>query len=101
MKPKDSAALVFKILGIVPTKAQYHDVNALMELIYARNTAEKRETRVIDQPNDIKPEENTINLQEVDHFEFPKEFNLQVEGEEHLKKIKIFPDGISESPSTN
>lgn len=103
MNPKDATTLIFRILGVdVTQKAKFREVQSLMELIFARGVAEKKQSNVKDTPNDIKPEDNTINLQEVDHFEFPKEFNIQVEGDEStLRKVKIFPDGLSEEPAAS
>lgn len=46
--------------------------------------------------NEFKDEPNTIPLTETGSFKFPSEFNLEVEGEEAIRKIKIFPDGVSE-----
>lgn len=100
MTPKDASNLIVRIINAPLSKAQLRDIDTVMELIFAQGHDEPvKKQKVVDQPNDIKPEENTINLQDVDFFELPKEMNVQIEGEQTVHKIKIFPDGVSEEPT--
>jgi hypothetical protein len=98
MNAKDASKLVVRLLGIatIPPSVQ-KDLDNLMELIMNRPQP-KQASAVKDETNDIKPEENTIDLQTIDHFDMPEEMNVSVEGNEAVHKIKIFPDGMSETP---
>jgi len=97
MNAKDASKLVIRLLGIttIPPAVQ-KDLDVLMELILSR-PQEKMASKVKNEMNDVPPEENTIDLQTIDHFDLPSEMNIQVEGNEATQKIKIFPDGMSET----
>jgi len=57
--------------------------------------------KVIEDANTMNKEDpNTIDLGMVQNFDIPKDINVEFEGMEGIKKIKIFPDGISEEQST-
>ena len=98
MTAKQATDLVLRILGIAECpKDNRSQLQAFLEMCMTGAQPKAAEKRIPkDEVNDIKPEENTISLAEAFHFDFPKEFNLQVEGQEGTRKIKIFPDGLSE-----
>lgn len=100
MNAKDATKMLVHLCGFesVPP-SRLKDVETMMEIILStRQEGEKRGT-VKEAPNEIKQEDNTINLQDVDHFEMPEEINVAMEGEDAVRKIKIFPDGVSETPA--
>lgn len=84
------------------SRIQKKRLKALLELTTKTNFHEndytKRENKpkeeITSDPNELKTEENTYDLGNAPHFTFPKgEFNLEVEGEEGVRKIQILPDG--------
>jgi hypothetical protein len=88
--------IILRLLGIAtcPPKIK-SELTAFIELLTI-DGGSKNETPK-SEPNEIKAEENTINLADAHHFKFPDEFNLEIEGQEGARKIKIFPDGVSET----
>lgn len=99
MKAKDAVRIINRIIGIESLSPIHtQELEAFLTLLMEGN-APKTRPMPKEAPNEIKQEENTISLDSVEHFELPKEFNLQMEGDDHLQKIKIFPDGISEEPA--
>jgi hypothetical protein len=101
MTARQATDLVLRILAIAECpKDNRMQLQAFLELCMSGGAQPKQAPRVVkvqEDANDLKPEENTISLADAFHFDFPKEFNLQVEGQEGTRKIKIFPDGVSES----
>jgi len=87
-------------------RVQRKRLRTLLELStktdFHENDFTKRESKPVKEqiapsPNEIKAEENSFDLANAPHFNFPKgEFNLEVEGEEGIRAIKIMPDGRSE-----
>ena len=100
MNPKDATRLISHLLGMSFTPAQQKDIELVMDMIITRQVPVQKSTVVKAEPNDLPPEDNTISLQDVEHFEMPSEINVQMEGEDVTRKIKIFPDGMSEAPPT-
>jgi len=98
MNPTDATQLIAHLLGVKLTADKQKDMESLMSLILAKHEPIKQSS-VAEAPNDLPKEEKTINLADINHFEIPKEVNLQMEGEDTIRKIKIFPDGVSESSS--
>jgi len=100
MTSQQATDLVLRILGVAECpKETKVELKSFLELLIGAKPAPPVKSKVVDTPNELKPEENTINLADAFHFDFPKEFNLQVEGQEGTKKMKIFPDGLSETPA--
>lgn len=88
--------IILRILGVASCpKTVKSQLTAFVELLQGEKVHEK----IKGEPNELKPEENTINLADAHHFKFPDEFNLEIEGQEGTRKIKIFPDGVSETPA--
>lgn len=73
------------------TRTDYHEND------YTKRESKATKDKVQGEPNEIKTEENAYDLGNAPHFDIPKgEFNLEVEGEEGVRKIKILPDGTEE-----
>lgn len=91
--------LITFIIGTV-TKDQKEKLQTVIELVLANTqpvvVEQKTEVSV---PNEIKNDvkENEISLIDTPFFKLPEEFQVQFEGEEGTKRIKILPDGISET----
>lgn len=97
MTSQQASELVLRILSVSKcSRKSKAELMAFLELLMGAKPSAAAKSNVVEQPNEFKPEENTINLAEAFHFDFPKEFNLQVEGQDGLRKMKIFPDGVSE-----
>ena len=98
MNATTAGDIILRILGITGCpKNTKTELNAFLEM-YSAQTQKKEPSKQKDEANEIKPEENTIDMQTIDHFDMPDEMNVQVEGNEATHKIKIFPDGLSETP---
>lgn len=70
----------------------------LHENDYTKRDSKPAKEQIQGTPNEIKQEENSYDLGNAPHFNIPKgEFNLEVEGEEGIRKIKILPDGTQEA----
>lgn len=96
MKAREAVKIITRIIGLETLPpGSVRELEAFMELVLSQQPIRKEST-VKDQPNDVQPEENTISLTDIEHFDLPKELNLQIEGNQTVQKIKIFPDGISE-----
>ena len=80
-----------KSLLELTAKANFHEND------YARRESKASPDKVAGEPNEIKTEENNFDLASAAHFNFPKgDFNLEVEGEEGVRKVKVLPDGTEE-----
>jgi hypothetical protein len=99
--------LVILVLGKENvSRIQRRRLKTLLEMTAKTNFHEndytKKESKAVPDkvqgtPNEIKTEENNFDLASAPHFDFPKGvFNLEVEGEEGVRKIKILPDGTEE-----
>jgi hypothetical protein len=99
--------LVILVLGKENvSRIQRRRLKTLLELIgktnfhendYTKAESKATKEKVQGAPNEIKADENQFDLASAPHFAFPKgEFNLEVEGEEGTRKIKILPDGTEE-----
>ena len=88
--------LIILIVGKdVVTREMRSNLRALLDAAF--NSQPRRSEPVSKEDvNEFKDEPNTIPLNETSSFKFPAEFNLETEGEEGIRKIKIFPDGVSE-----
>ena len=65
---------------------------------YTKRDSKPAKEQIQGTPNEIKQEENSFDLGNAPHFNIPKgEFNLEVEGEEGVRTIKILPDGTQEA----
>jgi len=88
--------LVLAVLFVVRELLNYFQTRKLEELLKARDLSEfysgKKKKSVGKNPI-AKEEPNEIPLDETRPFTLPKEFNLEIEGEEEPRKIRIFPDG--------
>jgi hypothetical protein len=88
------------------TRVQRRQLKTLLEMTaktnfhendYTKKDSKATADKIKGEPNEIKAEENNFDLANAPHFEFPKgDFNLEVEGEEATRKIKIMPDGTEE-----
>jgi hypothetical protein len=83
MNPNTATDILLRLRGISTCpKAVREEVVAFIGIIAARPEPIKAEPKVKEQPNEIKEEENTIDLQTIDHFDMPEEMNIQIEGNE-------------------
>jgi hypothetical protein len=97
MNSSTATDIVLHILGINGCPKHIRtQLSSFLELISSQ-PQKKDEKKIKEDANEIKPEENTIDLQTIDHFAMPEEMNVQIEGNEQSHKIKIFPDGVSET----
>jgi hypothetical protein len=88
--------LIVLIVGKdVVTREMRSNLRALLESAL-NSQPRKSEPVAKEDVNEFKDDPNTIPLSETSSFKFPSEFNLETEGEEGIRKIKIFPDGVSE-----
>lgn len=101
MNTKQLTAIVESIVGKEKVSlSQRQQIKALFDTIVEVTTTavkEKVVNKIVEEPNQIKDAPNEIPLQEASMFRFPSEVNVEIEGEGEPRKIKIFPDGISES----
>jgi hypothetical protein len=98
MKVIDNDKLTNLICKIVGDEKCREDVKNLLDLVLGEPPSVKEQVAVDD--NQIKEEENLVDLQDALNWKLPNEFNLQIQGEDGLRKIKILPDGMTENPVT-
>lgn len=91
-----AAVVLVSIVLIVREVLNYRQINKLQELLKAKNLGEyyvnKKESPT--EENILEKENpNEIDLTQAFSFKMPESFNLEIEGEEGTKRIKIYPDG--------
>lgn len=89
------AILILALVFIIREVLNYRQVKTLQELLKARNLGEyyvKKEGSV--EENKLVDEDpNEVDLTQAFSFKMPSSFNLEIEGEEGTRRIKIYPDG--------
>jgi hypothetical protein len=102
MNTSKLTAIIVSIIGAeFVSKAQREQIKALLDTIVSATVKVKGATNepktVVEEPNTLKDESNTISLQDATYFRLPHDINVEIEGEGEPRKIKIFPDGVSEN----
>lgn len=92
MTPQDLLSISENIIGkSMLNRRQKADLKALYEMAlsakqYVANKPNELPER---SPNELKVEPNGIALDQLQDFKFPKEFNLEIEGEQGSRPMTI------------
>ena len=104
MDAKKIVSLIMRIVGREKVnRRQREELTALIGMVIKAGDPETKTEKVkvvAEEVNTVAKEEpNTIDLGMAQAFDIPKDINVEFEGMDGIKKIKIFPDGISETES--
>jgi len=92
MTPQDLLSVSENIIGKDKlSRRQKADLKALFEMALSAKAYVKNQPNNLpaDAPNELKVEPNGIALDQLQDFKFPKEFNLEIEGEQGSRPMTI------------